>query len=130
MFVSYHSSFGVCTACDRVFALPTQFDSRRFPLRKNARRNDRYAEGMHGRRYTILIADRTSGVVRRATIRLRPTVAAIITVLALPILIGLGAKRSAGTEIEQLRTVNALLQAENKSYRTATGELTTQIQSL
>jgi murein DD-endopeptidase MepM/ murein hydrolase activator NlpD len=47
-----------------------------------------------------------------------------------PILIGLGAKWSAGTEIDQLRTANALLQAENGNYRAATGELTTQIQSL
>ena len=85
---------------------------------------------MRGRRYTILIADRASGVVRRATIALRPTVATVVTVLTLPILIGLGAKWSARTEIDQLRTANATLQAENGNYRAATGELTTQIQSL
>ncbi len=50
--------------------------------------------------------------------------------LALPILIGLGAKWSARQEIEQLRTTNDVLQVENGSYRAATGELTSQIQSL
>jgi murein DD-endopeptidase MepM/ murein hydrolase activator NlpD len=85
---------------------------------------------MRARRYTIVIADRTSGVVRRLTIRLRPTVAAILFVLATPILIGLGAKWSADTEIEQLRVDRAELQVENGSYRAATGELTAQIQSL
>jgi murein DD-endopeptidase MepM/ murein hydrolase activator NlpD len=85
---------------------------------------------MRGHRYTILIADRASGVVRRATVGLRPTLAIIVTVLSVPILIGLGAKWSAGTEIDQLRTVNALLETENGNYRAATGELTTQIQSL
>jgi len=51
-------------------------------------------------------------------------------VLSLPILIGLGARWSARTEIDQLRTTNAVLLVENGSYRAATGELTAQIQSL
>jgi murein DD-endopeptidase MepM/ murein hydrolase activator NlpD len=51
-------------------------------------------------------------------------------VLALPILMGLGAKWSARGEIDQLHSENSLLQVENGSYRAATGELTTQIQSL
>jgi murein DD-endopeptidase MepM/ murein hydrolase activator NlpD len=83
-----------------------------------------------GRRYTVLIADRSSGVLRRATIRLPLALGVVLVVLALPILIGLGAKWSARTEIDQLRTSNALLQVENGNYRAATGELTTQIQSL
>ncbi len=85
---------------------------------------------MPGRRYTVLIADRTTGVVRRVTLGLRPTVAAVCGILALPILIGLGAKWSARTEIGELQATNNLLQVENGSYRAATGELTTQIQSL
>jgi murein DD-endopeptidase MepM/ murein hydrolase activator NlpD len=48
----------------------------------------------------------------------------------LPVLVGLGARWSASTEIEQLRASNAALEIENSSYRAATGELTTQIQSL
>jgi murein DD-endopeptidase MepM/ murein hydrolase activator NlpD len=85
---------------------------------------------MSARRYTVLIADRSSGVVRQLTVSLRATVVVVLAVLALPILIGLGAKWSSRTEIEQLGSANSSLTIENGSYRAATGELTTQIQSL
>lgn len=85
---------------------------------------------MSARRYTIVIADRTSGVIRQLTINLRLTVLTVVGVLALPILVGLGAKWSATTEIDQLRASNTLLQVENGSYRATTGELTGQIQTL
>src|SRR5216110_161377 len=85
---------------------------------------------MRGRRYTVLIADRSSGVLRRLTISLRGALMAVAGVLMLPILIGLGARWSAHVEIDQLRASNTVLQVENGSYRAATGELTTQIQSL
>jgi murein DD-endopeptidase MepM/ murein hydrolase activator NlpD len=68
--------------------------------------------------------------MRRVTVSLRATAVAVFAVLALPILMGLGAKWSAHTEIDQLRDANSLLQVENGSYRLATGELTSQIQSL
>src|SRR5438046_421668 len=51
-------------------------------------------------------------------------------IVGVPILMGLGAKWSAGAEIAELRGANTALQVENGSYRAATGELTTQIQSL
>ena len=85
---------------------------------------------MRGRRYTVLIADRSSGVVRQVTVNLRATVAVVVTVLALPVLIGLGARWSAKADIDQLRSSNSSLTVENGSYRVATGELTAQIQSL
>jgi murein DD-endopeptidase MepM/ murein hydrolase activator NlpD len=85
---------------------------------------------MRARRYTVLIADRSSGVVRSATVSLRPTVLIVVGAFVLPILIGLGARWSARTEIKQVLTTNARLEEENSSYRAATGELTTQIQSL
>jgi murein DD-endopeptidase MepM/ murein hydrolase activator NlpD len=85
---------------------------------------------MSARRYTVVIADRSSGVMRRVTVSLRATAVAVFAVLALPILMGLGAKWSAHAEIDQLRDANSLLQVENGSYRLATGELTSQIQSL
>ncbi len=85
---------------------------------------------MQARRYTVVIADRTSGVVRRLTISLRPTLVGVAVVLSVPILIGLGAKWSARTEVAQLQSTNAALLVENGSYRAATGELTSQIQSL
>src|SRR5216117_2169991 len=89
-----------------------------------------FREAMSARRYTVVIADRSSGVMRRATVSLSATAVAVTAVLALPILMGLGAKWSARTEIDQLRGANSLLQVENGSYRLATGELTSQIQSL
>jgi murein DD-endopeptidase MepM/ murein hydrolase activator NlpD len=85
---------------------------------------------MSARRYTVVIADRSNGVMRHLTINLRSTVLGCLAVLALPVLMGLGAKWSARAEMDQLRVANALLQVENGSYRAATGELTSQIQSL
>ena len=85
---------------------------------------------MFSRRYTVVIADRSTGVVRRLTIGLGATILCVTGVLALPVLIGLGAKWSAQTEIGQLRATTSALQVENGNYRETTGELTTQIQSL
>jgi murein DD-endopeptidase MepM/ murein hydrolase activator NlpD len=85
---------------------------------------------MRAKRYTVLIADRSSGVVRRVGVSLRPAAMIAIGVFSLPILIGLGAKWSARAEIDQLAEANASLRAENDSYREATGQLTGQIQSL
>jgi murein DD-endopeptidase MepM/ murein hydrolase activator NlpD len=85
---------------------------------------------MPGRRYTVLIADRSTGVLRRVTISLRTAIAVVTTVLMMPVLIGLGAKWSANFEISQLKATTATLQVENGNYRQTTGELTTQIQSL
>jgi len=85
---------------------------------------------MGSRRYTVIIADRSSGVVRRVTISLRPFLAAVAGTIALPILIGLGARWSAKSEVAHLRSTTAALNVENGSYRAATGELAGQIQSL
>jgi murein DD-endopeptidase MepM/ murein hydrolase activator NlpD len=85
---------------------------------------------MKARRYTVVIADRSSGALRHVTVSLRRTILGIAAVLALPVLMGLGAKWSARIELEQIRVANSLLQVENGSYRAATGELTGQIQSL
>jgi len=85
---------------------------------------------MRARRYTCVIANRQTGAVRRLTISLWPTVAAVMAVLAFPVLIGLGARWSASATINDLQTTNATLQVENASYRTATGELAQQISQL
>lgn len=85
---------------------------------------------MFSRRYTVLIADRTSGVVRRVTVSLRAMAIGATTALVLPMLIGLGAKWSARLEVGQLRTAKSALEIENGNFRQTTGELTTQIQSL
>jgi murein DD-endopeptidase MepM/ murein hydrolase activator NlpD len=60
------------------------------------------------RRYTVSIADCSTGVVRQVTIGLRPiltTLAVAAGMLALPILIGLGANGALTAQIQSLETV-------------------------
>ena len=81
---------------------------------------------MPSRRYTILVADRTSGVVRRVTISARPAIAAACAVVTLPVLIFLGAAWKTKGDVAQIR----VLEAENSNYRSATEALTDQISAL
>ena len=85
---------------------------------------------MASRRYTILIADRTSGVVRRVTISARPAVAVACAMVTLPVLIGVGAAWKAKSDVAGLYFNQQALELENSSYRTATSELSGQIESL
>jgi murein DD-endopeptidase MepM/ murein hydrolase activator NlpD len=85
---------------------------------------------MSSRRYTILIADRTTGAVRRLTVNLRAIGIGMSIMVGLPVLIGLGLNLSGRVERNSLRNENVALAIENTNYREATGELTTQIQSL
>jgi murein DD-endopeptidase MepM/ murein hydrolase activator NlpD len=85
---------------------------------------------MPSRRYTVILADRSSGLVRRFTLSVRPALTVFAVLAALPILMVIGAKWKAQYAIDQLRTANSALEVENASYRTATGELTSQLQSL
>jgi murein DD-endopeptidase MepM/ murein hydrolase activator NlpD len=85
---------------------------------------------MKARRFTVVVSDRRSGVYRRFRFNLRPVITSTLAVIGLPMLIGLGLKWSATTEIEQLRATTMRLEVENRSFRAATGELTTQLQSL
>jgi len=80
-------------------------------------------------RYTIVIAD-PAGRGRRFTLDVRVALGLLLAVMVVPALVGLGAKWSARSELEEVRAANALLQEENNSYRVATGELAAQIQSL
>jgi murein DD-endopeptidase MepM/ murein hydrolase activator NlpD len=82
------------------------------------------------RRYTIVLADRTSGVVRRFTISLWPTLGTVACVFALPVLVGLGARWTALSTLSELERSDIALQIENASYREATGQLAQQISSL
>jgi murein DD-endopeptidase MepM/ murein hydrolase activator NlpD len=85
---------------------------------------------MASRRYTILIADRTSGVVRRVTISARPAVAVACAMVTLPVLIGIGAAWKAKSDVVGLYSNQQALELENSSYRTATEELSGQIEGL
>ena len=82
------------------------------------------------RRYNIVLADRATGVVRRFTISLWPTLGVVAGVLAMPVLIGFGARWSARSTVAELERSNIALTIENASYREATGELADQISSL
>ena len=85
---------------------------------------------MKARRYTFVIADRQTGAVRRLTLSLWPTLAAVAGVFALPVLIGMGARWSARATIADLQSSNAALRVENASYRQATGQLASQVTAL
>jgi murein DD-endopeptidase MepM/ murein hydrolase activator NlpD len=82
------------------------------------------------KRYTLVIADRATGIVHRFTVSLRPTLAMVALFFSFPVLIGLGIRWSASAEINALRLNGATLDAENASYRAATQELVSQISSI
>ena len=85
---------------------------------------------MLSRRYTILVADRSTGVVRRVTVSLRALLAVSAGVLAVPVVLGIGARASVSADISRLQATTASLELENQSYRAATGEFANQIASL
>jgi len=85
---------------------------------------------MLSKRYTLVLADRTTGVVRRFTISVKPVLAVIVTVITLPILIGTGAALKANYDVAQLYVSSATLELENANYRAATEQLAGQIMAL
>ena len=85
---------------------------------------------MKSPRYTILIANRNTGVVRRVTMARRAAFFVLLGLAAVPLLIGLGANATDPVELETLRQAVQTLRVENESYRAATGELADQIASL
>jgi murein DD-endopeptidase MepM/ murein hydrolase activator NlpD len=85
---------------------------------------------MPSRRYTVLVADRTSGVMRRGTVSLRPAVVVAWLVLTTPILIGLGAAWKSRHDVADLYASHQALALENSNYRAATKALAGQVESL
>jgi murein DD-endopeptidase MepM/ murein hydrolase activator NlpD len=85
---------------------------------------------MRSPRYTVLIANRNTGVVRRFSLARPIVVIGLLCLVAVPLFIGLGASSTDPVEIESLRQSNENLRLENESYRVATGELAEQISSL
>ncbi len=82
---------------------------------------------MKSKRYTIVVADRTTGVVRRFTISLRPALTVLAVLFSLPVLMGLGIRWSARAEVSNLRTTVTSLRQENQSFRAMQVELTAQV---
>jgi murein DD-endopeptidase MepM/ murein hydrolase activator NlpD len=85
---------------------------------------------MLSKRYTLVLADRTTGVVRRFTVSVKPVLIAVVTTVTLPILIGTGAALKAQYDVENLYASHATLELENASYRAATEQLAGQIMAL
>ena len=85
---------------------------------------------MLSKRYTVVLADRTTGVVRRFTVRLRPIVIGLVSIVTVPMLIGTGAALKARYETDHLYASNATLELENTNYRAATEQLAGQIMAL
>ncbi len=85
---------------------------------------------MSSRRYTILLTDCHTGVERRLTISVRPAVAVACAVVTLPVLIGVGAAWKAKADVATVYASQQALEVENASYRSATEELTGQIDAL
>ena len=82
------------------------------------------------RRFTVVIADRRTGVYRRVSLDFGPVFVTLCAFLVLPVLVGLGLRLSAGAEIAGLHSSNQQLELENRNFRAATGALTGEIQSL
>jgi murein DD-endopeptidase MepM/ murein hydrolase activator NlpD len=85
---------------------------------------------MAAKRYSILIADRRTGVVRRFTLSLRPAVLALTVMALLPSLVATGAVFKNRWHSAALQADLSALQQENDSMRTATVALTGQVGSL
>ncbi len=85
---------------------------------------------MLSKRYTIVLADRTSGVVRRFTISPKPALIVVLSIVTLPILIGTGAALKARHEVANVFATNVTLEFENANYRAATEALAGQIVAL
>lgn len=85
---------------------------------------------MLSRRYTLVLADRTTGVVRRFTFRVKPVLITAVMIVTLPILIGTGAALKAKYEVASMYASHQALELENASYRAATEQLAGQIMAL
>lgn len=85
---------------------------------------------MRSPRYTILIANRNTGAVRRLSVSRRLLVLGAVGILSLPVFVAMGSSNVDLAQVQNLQAANEALRVENESYRDATGELTIQIASL
>lgn len=85
---------------------------------------------MFSKRYTIVLADRTTGVVRRFTMGVKPAIAVFCALFSLPVLVGLGAAAKAKQDVAGMFAAQATLELENANYREATEQLAGQIMAL
>ncbi len=82
------------------------------------------------KRYTIVVENHTTGIVRRFTINPRLLLVSVALLFSLPVLFGLGVRWSTRAEMQALRDAARTSEIENASYREATADLTEQITAL
>ena len=82
------------------------------------------------RRYTIAISGHGSSVERRVTISLPAALATLGVLLALLVVVGIGAARKIATDTQGLNERYRALEVEKANYRAATEELTRRFESL
>ena len=82
------------------------------------------------KRYTFIVANRSSGVVHRFTLAALPTLALCAALLALPSGWAMQSSLSTAAQIDQLELRSATLAAENARYRSATFELSGRVAAL
>jgi len=85
---------------------------------------------MKPKHLSFVIADRSSGVVRRFTLDVRATLAVIVILLALPIGWAVQSHLAAAASIDRLQLHNAALTVENVRYRSGVTDLSGRITAL
>ena len=110
-----YTPFHICNRCGRV----RDYLGRLFPTRH-----------MLSTRYSLILANRYTGVTHRLTFRVRPVVAVLTVLLVVPVASSLYARWTVQSEIDRLTLRNAHLEIENSSYRATASELSIQIAAL
>ena len=82
------------------------------------------------KRYSVIVADRTSGVVHRFTWAVHPTVVLLAAALALPLGWVHQSRLKTAVQIEHLQLRNATLEIENQRYHSVTNTLSSRIAAL
>ncbi len=85
---------------------------------------------MASKRFTIVFADKLTEDAGGVTLPFWRTLVVGLCAFTLPLLMGLGARWAAQSELQQLRDANASLELENDSYREVTQKLSSQIGAL
>jgi murein DD-endopeptidase MepM/ murein hydrolase activator NlpD len=85
---------------------------------------------MATRRYTLVVAEQSSGIERKVRVSLGPVLVVLGAAVTLPVLIGLGAAWKAKADVSSLYENQRALELENANFRQATAALSGQIESL
>lgn len=89
-----------------------------------------FTKQMLPKRYSFIIANRSSGEVHRFSLAVRPTLVLVATMLALPIGATVHSHWMATAQIEHLQLHNTILEVENIRYHSATADLSGRIAAL